>query len=141
MPWITIGPRNEYETLVDDDDMHNVMQHKWYYHKNKHGVFCTAKPHVLLTHYLLKPPSGMVVDHIDRDVLNNSRSNLRACTQGDNARNIAKHTVRMDPSGRWRARVKHNGEHIHLGMYDTKEEALAVVIEKKRELFGEYAPT
>jgi len=30
MPWITIGPRNEYEMYVDDEDVELVSQRGWY---------------------------------------------------------------------------------------------------------------
>lgn len=38
---------------------------------------------------LLNPPKGYVVDHIDRDIYNFQRSNLRVITQGQNTQNRA----------------------------------------------------
>jgi len=88
----------------------------------------------------MDPPPGMVVDHIDGNQLNNSRSNLRICTQGNNAKNRRGAANVVERHGRWRAGITHNQVCMWFGTYDTKEEAQAVVDAKKRELFGEFAP-
>lgn len=79
-------------------------------------------------------PSGMVVDHIDGNLFNNSRSNLRVCTPQQNNTNIpGENAIRR--GNRWGARV---GQ-LWLGTYDTKEEAQRIADAKKQELYGVYA--
>lgn len=139
MPCITIGPRDEYNIIVDDEDVSQVIQRRWMFKKRRSVVTADAEQ-ISIGNYLLRPPKGRVVDHIDGNPLNNSRSNLRICTQRQNAKN--KHNVsNVQPlNGRWRARICHDYQQIHLGMFDTKEEAEAAVMQKKRELYGEYSP-
>lgn len=74
------------------------------------------------------------VDHIDRNPLNNSEDNLRDGTKG-NAKNRGK--LKSNVSGfigvgwhrkmkKWRARIWSEGNLVHLGLFDTIEEAVGV---------------
>lgn len=76
---------------------------------------------------------GAHTDHVNRDKLDNRRSNLRQCTQKQNARNtrIASNNstgfkgVRKTKAGRWVARITVDRKHIYIGTYSTIEEAAA----------------
>lgn len=87
------------------------------------------------------------VDHIDGNALNNNINNLRACTSKQNQEN-RKGANKNSTTGirgvflsknkkikRWRAEVRHNGKTLHLGTYDTIEEAERVVVSKRKEIF------
>ena len=139
MPLISIGPQCSYKIIVDDEDVALVMQRKWYFKKRRRVVTADSEQ-VSIGNYLLSPPEGRVVDHIDGNPLNNSRSNLRICTQRQNGKN--KHGVSNVYlwRGRWRAKIRHDYVDIHIGMFDTKEEAAQAVRDKKSELYGEFAP-
>jgi hypothetical protein len=88
------------------------------------------------------------VDHIDRDPLNNERSNLRFCTKQQNQRNQGmrkcnssgyKGVARVKHSPRWRAFLKVSYKQIHLGMFDTKEEAALAYNRAALKYYGEFA--
>lgn len=88
------------------------------------------------------------VDHWDKDSLNDRPGNLREATVTQNAWNHRPHKRRIELpmgvriiawSGRYQARINCNKKQIHLGAYDTPEEAHAVYLEKRRELFKEFA--
>lgn len=88
-----------------------------------------------------------LADHRDGDSLNDRPINLREATVLENARNH-KHRarraalpmgVRVIGSGRFQARIGLNGKQLHLGAYDTPQEAEAVYRAKRQELFGEFA--
>lgn len=86
------------------------------------------------------------IDHIDGDTGNNRLANLRECTMTQNKGNSRSyknntsgvkgvHQVR----GRWRSYVQCGRKRVHIGYFDTKEEAAAAYIKKAKELFGEFA--
>ncbi len=93
-------------------------------------------------------PAHLVVDHIDRDGLNNARSNLRLCSQAQNSRNAVsnngasskyKGVCRYRKIKRWRATIKFNKRSYNLG-YFTDEIAAAKAYDKKAvEFFGQFA--
>ena len=103
---------------------------KWAYA----GVCLEGKP-VRLHCFLMKPSPGQCVDHIDRDTLNNRRSNLRLCTQAENSRHRAKGprsrskyigVTRMTSAAgtvSWQARFNTKPKAVQLGTYDTEVEA------------------
>lgn len=75
-----------------------------------------------------KRGDGRIVDHIDRDRLNNRRSNLRFVTPQENSANrrcsaASGHRGVYARHGRWYAQGKVDGHNYHLGVYDTAEDA------------------
>jgi hypothetical protein len=85
-------------------------------------------------------PGNFDVDHIDRDKTNNRPANLRLATRSQNCAN--KPTIgihRRKSSGKFQAYVYKDRICIHLGMFDTAEEARAAHAAAKIQLFGEYA--
>lgn len=83
-----------------------------------------------------------IVDHVDRNPLNNCWANLRCATKSQNNINRNKKAgVHFDKSrGNWQAYTKRNGRKVHLGRYASEAEARrarAIGVEK---IYREYAP-
>ena len=85
------------------------------------------------------------VDHINGDGLDNRRSNLRLVDSRLNARN--RRTRRDSSTGvrgveqigrKYRARINVAGKHIHLGVFETLDEAKDAYAQASRNYFGEY---
>ena len=88
------------------------------------------------------------VDHINRNPLNNSVTNLRWCTYQENNMNMSKQNNRSSKfkgvsynkdKKKWKAYITYNRKLIHLGYFKTQEEAGRAYNNKARELFGDYA--
>lgn len=88
------------------------------------------------------------IDHRDLNTSNNKWDNLRIGTRSQNHAN--KHISPYNTSGykgvslfrrdgTWRAQIQVRGENVHLGYYDTPEEAHAVYCKAAKKYFGEYA--
>lgn len=136
-------------TLVDAADYELVSACSW---RNAGGYAATGrcKDMKLLHRLLLKAPAGRIVDHKNRDGLDNRRSNLRLCTHAQNMRNRRKHRdtrstykgVHQDPrTGRWRAQITHDGSRKHLGLFDDEIQAALQYDVAARRYHGPYAAT
>lgn len=82
-----------------------------------------------------------MVDHMDRNGLNNQRYNLKRCTHQVNLHNRDVKGFRgVDKvKSRYRSRCYFNKKEIYLGTYDVEEEAARAYDAKAFELFCEYA--
>lgn len=84
-------------------------------------------------------PEG-VVDHRDGDRSNNRWANLRDTTQTVNAQNRRRSRGSLGllgvtrSRGRFQAQIKAEGRHLHLGRFDTAEEAQEAYLAAKRLL-------
>lgn len=89
-------------------------------------------------------------DHVDRNEMNNRRSNLRPCTRQENARNrsIQSNNTSGIVGISWREdRHKYrayitvkNKKQIFLGYFADKNDAIIARLEAEKKYFGEFAP-
>jgi hypothetical protein len=89
---------------------------------------------------------GQIVDHIDRNRLNNTRANLRLVTTSQNNVNRAGVNnktgfkgVSVGYRGKWNAYIKINGRPTYLGTFETSEGAARAYDKRARELHGAFA--
>lgn len=86
------------EVIIDDEDYEKVIQHSWWLHKDsKSKNYFTIKGHIegrstYLHRFILNlsAKDKVVVDHINRNTLDNRKVNLRITTQTLNRLNSAK---------------------------------------------------
>lgn len=72
--------------IVDDEDFSSVSKYRW--NKNSNGyALTTTKPRIYMHRLLNKTPEGMITDHINRNTLDNRKSNLRTAGKSLNAAN------------------------------------------------------
>lgn len=92
------------------------------------------------------PDTDKVIDHIDRNSMNDRIENLRLVTQSQNAFNSSlKKTNKFGHRGiayesrtnKYTAQIGMLGKHIHLGTFDTIEEAIAARRSAARKYHGE----
>ena len=87
-----------------------------------------------------------IIDHRDGDGTNNRLNNLRPATRSQNGANSRR--PRHNTSGhkgvsphrrKWLATIRTNGKKIHLGLFDTPQEAHEAYLKAARKLFGKFA--
>jgi hypothetical protein len=140
--------------MVDAEDYERVSRCKWCLSRTGHQLYaqrrCRGKT-IRMHQFILNPPKGMVVDHIDGNGLNNRRCNLRICTREQNAWNhkrrkpqdassqyIGVYRYKNRPD-KWYVKVQCGGDVTNLGPFDSEIEAARARDRKAIELFGEYA--
>lgn len=97
---------------------------------------------------ILNAPVGTQVDHIDGNGLNNTRANLRLCSQADNLMNKARYANNptgftgvtiYKPNGKFIGTIRIRSKAIHLGYFDTAVEAALAFDEAARRYRGSFA--
>lgn len=77
---------------VDEEDAKRLQGYCWNVTTHGYADAALVKVERIKLHHAVmgKPPKGFVVDHIDRDKLNNRRENLRFVTPRENSLNSAR---------------------------------------------------
>ena len=73
-----------------------------------------------------------ILDHINRDKSDNRICNLRISDYKKNAYNRDTKGYCLD-GNKWKSQIMLNGKNIHLGIFDTKEEARKAYLEAKEK--------
>lgn len=81
---------------------------------------------------------GLHVDHINRDKHDNRIENLRAITQTQNEWNKPYMGCRFE-AGKWRAKIRHSGKTLHIGMFETRQHAEHAYLDMAQKLRGNFA--
>lgn len=145
--------------LVDEDDLPLVQYHSWRRHNNhsSRGIvgniyaIARADGHAILMHRVvlgLVFKDGKQVDHINRDGLDNRRSNLRIVSQTLNNLNCIRPLpstgfvgARLNASAKRKPRyystLRVNGKSLNLGSFDTPQEASAAYRAARIKHYGE----
>lgn len=121
--------------LCDIEDWERFKGHYWFINDTGYAVCETMKTGTLRFHKLVTGTTAeVIIDHINRNKLDNRKQNLRIANKKVNSinrdlqsNNTTGHAgVHFNKNnGKWNARVKVNGKVIWLGSFQTKEEAIA----------------
>jgi hypothetical protein len=108
---------------------------------------CLYEAHRLIFCMMTGDWPQKLIDHKDRDGLNNRWANLREADRAQNQHNRGKRKdnpsgykgVRAPKKGKWHARITVNRKSIHLGAFLSPEEAARAYDRAALRHFGEYA--
>jgi hypothetical protein len=129
--------------LIDVEDAERVAAHRW--SLGSRYVESSTAPEKYLHRFLMRPPPGMEVDHLNRRALDNRRNNLRLLAHDENGQNRAafrEHLplasghrgVTFDKrSRRWRVVLTVNRVRHQLGHFTTEDEAAKAAADFRRE--------
>tara|TARA_R110000751_G_scaffold207745_1_gene311540 strand:+ start:198 stop:683 length:486 start_codon:yes stop_codon:yes gene_type:complete len=160
MSWITCNLGNRTKAyrdgitfLVSAEDYEDyVYGYRFSLDKNSYVIYSSTKDGLIrkrLHRILMGEPEDLVVDHINRDPLDNRRENLRIVSRQENQMNLSmKKTNKSGITGvswhkdanKWRADIAYKYKHIYLGYFDTLEEARKAREDAEEEYFGEFKP-
>jgi|SRR5215469_548286 len=134
-----------YVALVDDLDFNWVNQYSWSTEIHKNVIYAKTGIKSIRMHVLImQPKSGLIVNHIDRDGLNNTRDNLEILTRAEHSRLSPKRTGTSKYRGvylqrrdnKFRAVLWINSKIFSIGTFSTEIEAAQAYNETAERLLG-----
>ena len=154
-----LGNHGENKSFkIDKNDYPLIMDYKWYLNNNGYpytfgkGSVNFGKRGKTLHKFLFRKQyieKGYVIDHINRDKLDNRRNNLRIITQKENSYNRTKNSnsnntykgVKTDKKslGTYKATVTKDNVKYEIKDIPDEESAAKIYDIMAEELFGEYA--
>ena len=134
-------------TTIDEHNIELCKGYKWHI-TNGYACAHIDGKFTYLHRFLLDVKEDEIIDHINRNKLDNRIENLRICSQEQNTWNSKKPShntsgykgVCFDKSkNKWAAQISINNVTKLIGRYSTKEEARVAYVKKAMEIRGEYA--
>ena len=139
--------------LVDDNLFNYLSQFKWRCDSHGYAIhsFREGKKvkSIFMARLIMGEPADRMIDHADRNPLNNQKYNLRIATRGQNRSNSVPSIktssykgvckIKFNKSNPYMATIKHNKVSHHLGYFKNEQEAALAYNQKASELFGEFA--
>lgn len=149
----------EKPALVDDDDFEYLSQFRWYARTQDGVVYAIMtkpptvggkRPTLYMHRMVTDAPDDKFVDHINHDVFDNRKENLRLVNNQQNCFNrrstnplgykgVFQRKEKRYSKPRYRSYINVDGKRINLGTYGTPEEAALAYNEKAKEIHGEFA--
>lgn len=152
--------------LIDKEDVELLKGINWYVNKRGYVVgWCTIKKRILRIHRVIMKVEHItkpIIDHKDRNKLNNQKSNLRFCTHSENLKNqsasgrskylgvsisdkIIRRKNKLGKIIEYKylntiiAQIVIDGKLKYLGKFNTEIEAAKKYNEYAEKYFGEFA--
>lgn len=146
---IVIKTNTNQDIIIDKEDYKKICSYHWYIDNHGYAVTSNTSCEYNLMHRLiLLADDNVVIDHRDGNPLNNTKNNLRICTQAEN--NYNKSMQPFNTSGvtgvsydqsrnKWTAQIGYKGKIIHLGRFTNFNDAVKARKEAEEKYFGEYS--
>jgi hypothetical protein len=138
--------------IVDDEDYEYLNQWKWCSatgYASRVSLDGGKRTEIRMHRLLVGAEKGQQVDHINRNRLDNRKSNLRICTPKENSRNSSKRknavssvykgVTKQPNSKRFICTMFVDGKRLYLGQYDEELDAAYYYNMNAKKYFGEFA--
>jgi hypothetical protein len=143
-------------SIVEPGDFYRVNNFHWSVKKNGPRIYAVRmdisgkKTKIIsMQRELMSPPANLLVDHRNRDSLDNRRANLRLATRSQNMFNRAKRKSKTSSrfigvsfnkaGGKWTARIYYQNKQIWLGRFGSELDAANAYDEAARKYHKEFA--
>lgn len=151
-PTCEIPLRNGLVVIVDAEDYEWLSQWKWKAKKGYSTIYAVRRSegHLIFMHRAILGVTDprILVDHKNRNGLDNRRDNIRVASRAQNMHNRISSSnntsgykgVHWDKrKEKWIAAIGIDGRRKHLGNFDSSEDAARAYDQAARELHGNFA--
>lgn len=127
------------EFYFDLEDYDKIKNHSW--SEDRNGYICTRIKNKSIKLHRFVLNATQIVDHINHNIKDNRKCNLRECTPSQNAMNRTNTKgISFDKSAnKWQARIGINKKMIYLGTFINKQDAINARKKAEEKYFGEFA--
>jgi len=144
-------------TIVDPPDYYRLNNFHWSARRNSNCIYAVRflndpgkKPKIISLHrQIMNPRKGLLVDHINRNTLDNRKANLRLATKSQNMQNRCKISSKTSSrfigvylerrTGRWVSCIEHHSKKISLGTFGNEIDAAKAYDEAAKKYRGDFA--
>lgn len=149
---MTVSLTKDKVMIVCDCHAYLLGSRKWQYRSSGYAGLTTYLPvkrrrAIFLHRLIIGAGKGQIVDHINRNRLDNRCSNLRIVTNQQNTLNSGKRktntsgykgVTKHKRSGLWQAQAMLNGKKFYFGQFKTIQEAVMEYDKQIKKLHGDY---
>lgn len=135
-----IGYTNKGNKFYFDlEDYQKIKDYSW--GEDGKGYICADTKNGKIRLHRLILNATQIVDHINHNIKDNRKCNLRECTPSQNAMNRTNTKgISFNKSAKkWRARIGINKKTIYLGTFINKQDAINARKKAEEKYFGEFA--
>lgn len=147
---VTIYTFKNESFIIDLEDFDKIKDYCWCMSKGYPASTDKNSGKLIYVYNIIMDcyDKSFVVDHIDGNPCNNRKSNLRICTQNNNAKNKrlldsnksgVTGVIWYDKRNKWMSYITVNRKRIHLGYFINKEDAIKAREKAELKYFGEFS--
>jgi hypothetical protein len=147
---VVLGKRKIWSFQIDEEDWGRVRGFRWHVDSLGYVAGYVNGNQVRLHRHLMEAGRGQIVDHKNRDQMDNRKGNLRLASKSENGINSKhrKHNTSgfrgvhfCRQTGKWRAEIRKNGQCTKLGRFKTKLAAALAYDQAALDMHGDFATT
>lgn len=140
------------EFWFDKDDYDLIKDYCWHTASNGYFIAKFGKKHITISRLIMgvldEDWTEIVVDHINGNIMDNRRGNLRIGTPSNNSMNSSKNknntsgvvgVYKIQRTGKWKSKIILNRKQIDLGNFDNFDDAVAARKAAEEKYFGEWS--
>lgn len=141
---VEVITQNGKSFYISPESVELIKKYTWGFNDNRYIRARINNKRVMLHNFLMNPPRGYVVDHIDGNTLNYCLNNLRVILKSQNMLNKTEYKnskyfrgVTFDAKeNRFKVRIQVKCKPIFLGYFNDLDKAIEVRLEAEQKYFG-----